>query len=242
MAESRWPVEPRVARVAGMVSNMAQPPDREGPDSEYMLVHLPQLEEDMRVTLHREGLKTGATAVVSRRVALGVGAAMVGGDPLEVATPSTPLATEEDFRTFAEDAMPDAKPRTKTHFVGPTWLALRRAAAVIRMARDMVRVERVVPSSEDVTLGGKSYTREELKRIARLPLRFVLPPDADNTAEPSLDVDSLYYTLNALLPDGYKHSAGFFWQLSANRMDLLARFANHRLPDRPTLPLQPQDT
>lgn len=158
----------------------------------------------------------------------------------EVAGPETRVASESDFLTFVADANPGLTGRAVRHRGMPTWNALSRAAMHIRMARDWTAILPALQQPPQfIELGGGLRTPDEVARMARLPLRFVLPHDHEATGatELSVDLDSLHATLDDILADGYRRASEHFWQLGPKGLNMLARFAMDRVPDKGPLPV-----
>ncbi len=183
----------------------------------------------------------GAAAPVRVYHARQMAAALLRSSP-EVADPDAWLANEADFLSFAAGTMPDLGERELRQRATPAWRALRYAAGTIEGARDWLTILGAASDPPPAVMSGSVWrSRGEIKRIAGLPLRFVLPHDheVDGIATPWLDLDSLHGTLDDLLADGYPKAAKIFHNLGKISLDLLARFTNQQLPHREPLPTLP---
>ena len=221
------------------VANVVGVQRRDGADFALLNLSGGQLPSDVLQAVRRAAYshEDSTVAYIPGWLAREVGAGLLAG-PV-VAEPGDRLAGEADYLSFARRVMPDRDEAEVGRRSMPAWNELFRAAGTIESAREWLALLPVLrdPPTE-VRVGEKQRTPADLRRIAALPLRFVLPHDHEETGVTGrfVDLESLYSTLDTMLAEGYPKASQYFNRLGRISLDLLARFTNAQFPERPPLP------
>lgn len=176
------------------IANVVGVPDH--PTFALVNMRSPELPADVLAVLRRLAYAPEGTAAthIPGFLARAIGAKVLEYAP-EVAEPGAKLAKEADFLAFARSVMPDRHPDEVLKRARPTWDALGRAADTIEGARGWLTLLPVLRKQPvDLSLGGNDYSHQQVRRIAAMPLRFVLPHDHEATGARELSVDPNHET------------------------------------------------